>query len=219
MKNFIKAFVILIIAFAIINSCSGKNNNKDKAVNDPVTIEDKSSSNTKKMDQNDSNSNTPTEDKAAEASIPLDKQKEYYTEFTKPEIDSVIDEFDLVWDSLWIKTFTEISDGSMDIYEGYEKLDTAEKRYDRLYDRLNKVPDKGLEKDRKKQIGSFSVEVQDSIGLRIEVIKKAKKMFDTGKIIPSTLAEIKQIIEGSDEYMQQAILILTSIDKELSIEQ
>lgn len=219
MKKFIQAFFILIIAFAIINSCTGKSNNKDKAMNDPVTMENKSSSNTKKSDQNDSKSIITTEDKAVETIISLDKQKEYYTEFTKPEIDFIIEEFDLVWDSLWSKTFTQISGGSMDLNEGYEKLNTAEKRYDRLYDRLNKVPDMGLDKERKKQIGSFSVEIQDSVGLRIEAIKKAKKMFDKGKLIPSTLAEIKEIIDGSDEYMQQAVLILAPIDKELSVEE
>ena len=148
---------------------------------------------------------------------PTEAQKTYYIDSTKPGIDYVLDEYDLIWESLWTKTFTGLSDGSTSFVDGYAKLKTAQKRYDRLYEKIGEIPTGNLGKEQQKKVGSFSLEMEDSVGLRLEAITKAKKMLDKEDLSASTINEIQEIVEGADNFLLQARSYISEVEKEFGI--
>lgn len=163
----------------------------------------------------------PTESKNPEPTkssqeVEEEEQKEYYISTTKPSIDAAMEEYDLVWSSLWTATFKAIGEGTMDIFEGYKKLDAAEKRYDKLYQEMN-FPTDQLDKELNSKLGSARVDLEDAVAFRIEAIKKAKKMLDSGDITPSVLSEIEEVISGADGYMIKALVQIVEVENRFGI--
>ncbi|MFD0868812.1 hypothetical protein [Paenibacillus residui] len=208
-----RIFVITMAVFltSVVSACGGSDENtKDsKPVN---TLTTKTETPVSREDS------TKTEMEPVIEEIPLDAQRDFYIKTTKPEIDHIVDEFDFIWETLWTYTFQSVTDGKITSSEAWKKLDTAKKRYDLIYQQTGELPTDGLDKELKKKLGSFQVEIEDAIAFRLEAIKKAKKMFDKGEFPASEVNDIQDIVDQSGDYFLQGILYLTDIENTLGIE-
>lgn len=146
----------------------------------------------------------------------IEEQKEYYETTTRNEIDAALDEYDLVWTSLWVPTFEGLSDGSLGSVEAWKNLDTAELRYSELY--RSSISTEGLSDELKKKVGAFKVELEDAIALRNEAISQAKKMIDNNDFAPSTINHIQGYIEDADYMMIQSLAYVLELEEELGVE-
>lgn len=166
--------------------------------------------------ENDITVSETTENSDATEEPTIESQKDFFTSQVKPKVDEIIEEYNLIWDSLCAKSFTGISNGSMDLTKAYENFKVASVRYNRLYDQLS-VPDKGLSNEYKKKVGSFSVDAEDSVGMRIEAINKTMKMIDNQTFKPSEISNIQEIVNGSTDLMKEGIVSIVEIQHGLVI--
>ncbi|WP_019420144.1 hypothetical protein [Paenibacillus sp. OSY-SE] len=151
-------------------------------------------------------------------SVPsIEAQKKYYIQTTKPEVDAVLTEYDFVWESLWSKTFSGLSEGSIGFSDGIKNLKVAQKRYEKLYIKIQELPANELDDETKKKIGSFVVEIQDALTFRLEAIKQAKKMLEKEDLSSSKIEGIQTIVGDSDNYLYQALAYLTQVEQKFDI--
>lgn len=203
--------VMIVLLTSVVSAC-GSSNENPKDSKPETTPQTKTETAVSKEDSK------KTEVEPVVEEIPLEVQKDVYIRTTKPEIDHIVDEFDFIWETLWTYTFQSVTDGKITSSEAWKKLDTANKRYDLIYQQTGEIPVDGFDKELKKKLGSFQVEIEDAIAFRLEAIKKAKKMFDKGEFPASEVNDIQDIVDQSGDYFLQGLSILTEIEKTLGIE-
>jgi len=211
----IKSIVSILIIALILTACSTTNSKTPKNIEQQQTgpITDKNKVNRTEPEVPNEKSVSDTEKTDLEV-IDLKVSKDFYVNDVKPEVDYIFDEIDLIWTSLWAKTFKGASDGSINALTGYNNMKTVEVRLDRLYEKISVIPQDKLSKDQKKKIGSFRVELEDAVAFRMEAVKKAKKMFNKEDYSPSTLSEIESLIEQSEEYILNGMKEILELEKE-----
>lgn len=196
-----------------------------------VTACNKSSDSKQKNDQQEvaaeattvPEGNEQNDQEQQEADVPveipapsLEEQKEYYLKETKPAIEAINEDYDFAWETLWTYTFNGLSDGSISFTDGIKKLETAEKRYDRLYKKAQEIPTEGLDKENTNKVGSYVVEIQDAISFRLEAINEAIKMLKDEDLSQSNIEGIYTIVSDANSFMMQAVAYFTDIEKTLN---
>ncbi|WP_017728800.1 hypothetical protein [Halalkalibacterium ligniniphilum] len=145
------------------------------------------------------------------------QSKEHYLKNIKNHIDRNLEEYDLIWSSLWQRTLNGLSDGSVSNIEAYQSMKVIEQRYRNIYQNVRDVPTDPLSSEHAKTVNSITLDIQDAAGLRIEVSKKMRRAIDNNDFSPSTLDAIMTIIESSDSYMFDALTKLASLESEFGI--
>lgn len=111
--------------------------------------------------------------KLAEAKKKTDKAN--YEKYTKPTIDNLLSEYDMIWSNLWSPAFTGLSNGSVSQYDAYQNIKSVEIRYGNLYSAFNDIPTNKLNSEDKKAVKSFISKMQDAAIRRQMAAGKAKK--------------------------------------------
>lgn len=207
-------FILPIIALVIIATFIWNREDKKE-----IQDQENKPTETKINQQIEHNSNLENSQPSKEVvEFSLEEQSEFFSLVIYPEIENQIDEFHLIWDSLCVKSFDGVSNGDISLADAYGNFKVAEKRYERLYDTLSTLPDNKLSKDNKAKFGAFRVDIEDSIALRLEVIKQSKKMIDKQNFKPSTINELQELIDDSNQLFYEGLLNLKDILSNLGVE-
>lgn len=202
-----------LLLFIFLSACS-----KEESPSTPITTVPETKDDINVSESNLESEKKDLQPKPTDEAIPIEKQKEYYIETIKPEFDFVVSEYNLIWESLWVKTFKDLGEGTLSFAEGYKKLEVAQIRYERLYEKIGGIPTDDLDKERKNKIGSICVEFEDAVAFRMEAIKKAKYMLDNENISESTVQDIESIVDDADGYFLQAINEQSDLEKDIGVE-
>ncbi|MGE8079066.1 hypothetical protein [Peribacillus loiseleuriae] len=144
-------------------------------------------------------------------------EKESYLNGTKPKIDQLIANYDLIWTDLWAPTFNGLSDGSVDQYGAYKQMKSIEIRYENLYKLFGDIPAGELNTSDKKAVDSFKSSMQKASLSRSSAAKKTWKMLDSGNFSPSTFEKIEADIKRADSQMISALAEIVVLEQKYDI--
>ena len=143
--------------------------------------------------------------------------KANYEKYTKPTIDNLLNEYDMIWSNLWSPAFTGLSNGSMSQYDAYQNIKSVEIRYENMYSAFNDIPTNKLSSADKKAVKSFISKMQDAAIRRQMAAGKAKKMIDKLDFTPSTMDKITSDINLADSYMLEALAEIVILENNYGI--
>lgn len=147
-----------------------------------------------------------------------DAERALYVETLKPEIDLVMEKFDSVWADLWTETFEGISNGTVDIYEGYESMKNLRYEYDLIQKEFESLPTDGLSTENQDLLNEFNDNLSTASYTRKIAAEQAMEMFDKSDFSPSTMDSILSEVETSDSIMLSGIVSLTQLEQNLDVE-
>ncbi|ULG72972.1 hypothetical protein [Macrococcus brunensis] len=138
--------------------------------------------------------------------------KTYASDFA-PITEMQIGNIDTHWDNLWKATFDGVSNGTMDNFTAYTNMVDLSKKYDGLKDSLNNMetPEYFDDKDRE-LLEKYKDNMSTMLSTRQEGIEKAKEVFDSNKLTPSDVEEIKSKGKLSESFMMQGLSALTELN-------
>lgn len=147
-----------------------------------------------------------------------DAERALYIETLKPEIDLVMEKFDSVWADLWTETFEGVSNGTVDIYEGYESMKNLRYEYDLIQKEFESLPTDGLSTENQDLLKEFNDNLSTASYTRKIAAEQAMEMFDKSDFSPSTMDSILSEVETSDSIMLSGIVSLTQLEQNLDVE-
>lgn len=147
-----------------------------------------------------------------------DAERALYVETLKPEIDLVMEKFDSVWADLWTETFEGVSNGTVDIYEGYESMKNLRYEYDLIQKEFESLPTDGLSTENQDLLNEFNDNLSTASYTRKIAAEQAMEMFDKSDFSPSTMDSILSEVETSDSIMLSGIVSLTQLEQNLDVE-
>lgn len=144
-------------------------------------------------------------------------KKESYVNDVKPQMDSVMKEYDRLWDEQWKPTFEGLGT-TVDLYTAYDNMKMLEVNYSVLEDQINEISTGELSGDNKKQLDEFKTNLSNAANARGLAANHAQKMFDSGDYSPSNMDELQSIVSLSDSHMFSAAINLTQLNMTFEVE-
>lgn len=148
----------------------------------------------------------------------LAKEKSYYSEVIRPQVDDLTETYDGAWSELWTPTFEGVSNGTVDVYVAYSNMKELKGIYDNMRVAVTEISGDDLSKENQKLLDKYTLNMSDAAMWRASSAKKAQKMFDSGDFSPSTLDDIMVEVGYSDNSMMEAVISLSSMELGLGIE-
>lgn len=203
-------FIVLMIllAISIIGSQTENSDNQDEekvTVNAPANNETKSKEKEEKQEKEQAE-DTPNADDVA-----------VYNKSIIGQFDAFQKEFDAHWDNNWVATFNGISDGTVDVYTAYSNLNTLDKYYAGLSNKIRKVELPKLSKENQEYVDAYLKHLKSSSNYRGIAAADAAKMIDEGNVKPSVMEDIQSIVESSNNELMQAAINRTQLEMNLGL--
>ena len=142
---------------------------------------------------------------------------ELYKQEISGHLDAFQDEFDTHWDNNWVSTFNGISDGTIDVYTAYSNLNTLDKYYAGLSNKIRKIELPKLSKENQEYVDAYLKHMKNSSNYRGIAAADAAKMIDEGNVKPSVMEDIQSIVESSNNELMQAAINRTQLEMNLGL--
>lgn len=145
------------------------------------------------------------------------KDAEIYKNEIAVHLDAFQDEYDKYWTNNWVSTFEGVSNGTVDIYEGYKSLNSLEKYYTGLGNKISNTDLPKLSKENQKLLKKYLSNFQSAILTRSRAASEAAEMFDAGEFKPSEMDKIKSTVSYADQELISAMAERTTLEQKLGL--
>lgn len=201
--------VAIIVLGAIGNAIDGDDKGNAKKDNSTKQEETVKKEDSKKEDAKKEVAATDAEINAKDAEI--------YKKDILVQLDAFQDEYDKHWANNWKTTFEGVSKGTVDKYKAYEALNSLDKYYAGLGNKINKTDLPKLSKENQKLLDDYLAGFKDAISTRGLAASEAAKMFDNGKFKPSEMDEIKSTVSYADQQLLSALAKRVTLEQKLGL--
>lgn len=206
--------VAIIVLGAIGNAVGGDdkgNAKKDNPMKQEETAkkDDVKKDNAKKEDTKKDAATTDAEKNAKDAEIYKDK--------IAVNLDAFQDEYDKHWNNHWKTTFEGIGNGTVDQYKAYESMNSLEKYYTGLGNKIRNTDLPKLSKENQKLLEGYLSDFKNAVLTRSRVASEAADMFDAGTFKPSEMDKIKSTVGYADQKLLSALVNRTTLEQKLGL--
>lgn len=210
MKKFLKFGCGTVIALIVLGIIIGALSDTEDTKKEEEKME------TVAKDKSDSTNDAKKESDPTEADLNA-KDAEIYNKDIVMHLDAFQDEYDKHWANNWVPTFEGVSNGTVDIYEAYTTLNSLEKYYNGLGNKIYNTKLPKLSKDNQKLLKAYLSDFQSAILTRSRAASEAAKMFDSGEFKPSEMEKIKSTVGYADQELLSALVQRTTLEQNLGL--
>lgn len=211
MKTFLKfgcGSVIALIVLGIIIGALSDSEDPKKESDKVETVANNSDA------TNDTKNETNEKDKEKETN---NKDLEIYKNEIVGHLDAFQDEYDKHWTNNWVTTFEGVSNGTVDRLKAYETLNSLEKYYTGLGNKIRNTELPELSKENQKLLKNYLSDLQSAILTRSRAASEAADMFDKGEFKPSEMEKIQSTVVYADQEVVSALVERTTLEQKLGL--
>ncbi|MET4562154.1 hypothetical protein ABIA69_003340 [Lysinibacillus parviboronicapiens] len=169
-----------------------------------------------KNKENTNNDVDKTEADVTEVDVNV-KDAEIYKNEIVVHLDAFQDEYDKHWTNNWVPTFEGVSNGTVDAYKAYETLNSLEKYYTGLGNKIRNTDLPKLSKENQKLLKNYLSDLQSAILTRSRAASEAADMFDKGEFKPSEMEKIQSTVVYADQEVVSALVERTTLEQKLGL--
>jgi len=204
---FILILVVIVIG-AIGNAIEGDDTTKEKS---DETTQVPASTNAEKESEEPANEEVKKEE---DTSV---KDAEIYKNEIVIHLDAFQDEYDKYWTNNWVTTFEGVSNGTIDRYKAYETLNSLEKYYTGLGNKIRNTDLPKLSKENQKILKDYLSDFKSAILTRSRAASEAADMFDKGEFKPSEMEKIQSTVGYADQEIISAMTNRAKLEQNLGL--